>query len=706
MTPDRTKIMLYFIIMLIGLSGGVFGQSTGNLSQPHYEGKVKVIHRYVPMRDGVELALRITRPDAEGRFPAIMEYNPYRRVKAPLPDYRDEYPPAVPYLAERGYVVVQFDVRGTGNSGGWSHDIYADDERRDAYEMVEWIAAQPWCNGNVGMLGKSYSGVVQWQVAVQNPPHLKTIIVRSANDSVYTEWTYPGGVLRPYMFDSYSPHMTAFNFAPPDPEIAGVRWSEIWQNRLENNRPWGIGYISHPTEGPYWQDRSLSADYGRVKCPVFVVAGWSDVYATALLRAFDRLEVPFKKALVGPWGHWYGEEKHAVPGPRIDTRPIYLKWFDYWLKGMENGVLEEPPVTVFVREYTPPSSRMPLEEAGSWRSEAEWPIARAVPTGFYFRGGGKLSREPSTGSEAAADSFDYKPTVGITSGIHWGGGILPWAMPVDQRPDEAYSLTYTTSPLEEDVEVSGAPRAMLHVSSTAEVAYFRVKLIDVAPDGTSKLVRYGGLSGTHRNSHFEPEAMVPGEIYELAVDVKEMSYVFAAGHRIRVAIAGADIQNAWPTPEPAVSTLHRSRRHPSHILLPVIPEQSPKLPKPDLVELPTADPKLLNTPLEYSITHDLVGKAVTLRLGRETKGVRGEGSERMVTRSRFTVSEENPADARLAATSTYVVKRPDSEVVVKANEVTSSDEAAFHHVVEVEVTVNGARHFQKSWSVTVPRKLN
>ena len=478
--------MLYFVLVMIGLSANGFGQSTANLSPPVYEGKVKVIHRYVPMRDGVELAVRITRPDAEGKFPAIMEYNPYRRVKPPLPDYRDEYPPAVPYLAERGYVVVQYDVRGTGNSGGWSQDIYAADERRDAYEMVEWIAVQPWCNGNVGMLGKSYSGVVQWQVAVQNPPHLKTIIVRSANDSVYTEWTYPGGVLRPYMFDSYSPHMTAFNFAPPDPEIAGVRWSEIWQSRLDNNRPWGIGYISHPTEGPY----------------------------------------------------------------------------------------------------------------------------------------------------------------------------------------------------------------------------FRVKLMDVAPDGTSKLVRYGGLSGTHRKSHFEPEAMAPGEVYELGVDVKEMSYVFAAGHRIRVAIASADIQNAWPTAQAAVNTLHRSRRYPSHILLPVIPEQRPKLPKPELVELPTADPKLLRKPLEYSITHDLVGNAVTVRLGRETKGVRGEGTERMVTRSRFTVSEENPADAVLAATSDYVIKRPGSEVEVKANEVTSSDEAAFHHVVDVEVTVNGARHFQKSWSVTVPRKLN
>lgn len=691
--------------MTIEHSSSDSGPSRANPSQPEYEDRVKVIHRYVPMRDGVELALRITRPDAQGRFPGIMEYSPYRRVKPPLPDYRDEYPPAVSYLAERGYVVVQYDVRGTGNSGGFSRDIYAADERRDAYEMVEWIAAQPWCNGNVGMLGKSYSAVVQWQVAVQNPPHLKTIIVRSANDSVYTEWTYPGGVLCPYMFDTYSPLMTAFNFAPPDPEIAGVKWSEIWKNRLENNRPWGIGYISHPTEGPYWQDRSLSADYGRVQCPVFVIAGWSDCYPTALLRAFDRLDVPFKKAMVGPWGHWYGEEKQAVPGPRIDTRPIYLKWFDYWLKNIDNGVVEEPPVTVFVRKYAPPASRMPLKEPGFWRSESEWPISRAIPTTLYFRGGGKLSREPSTGP-AVADSYDYKPTVGVASGIHWGGGILPWGMPVDQRPDEAYSLTYTTPPLEKDMEVSGAPRATLYVSSTAEVAYFRVKLIDLAPDGTSKLVRYGGLSGTHRTSHFEPEAMAPGEVYELGVGVKEMSYVFAAGHRIRVAVASADIQNAWPTAQPAVNTLHRSRRYPSHILLPVIPERSPKLPKPDLVELPLADPEILKTPLEYSISRDLVENSVTVRLGSEMKDVRGEGADRAVIRSTFTVSEDNPANAVLAATTDYVVKRPDSEIEVKANEVTTSDEAAFHHEVDVEVTVNGARHFRKSWSATVPRQLN
>ena len=137
------------------------------------------------------------RPQADGKFPAILEYNPYRRIRKALPNYRDEYPPVVPYLAERGYAVVQYDVRGTGNSGGWTTDIYSDKERRDGYDMVEWAAAQSWCNGNVGMIGKSYSAVVQWQVAVQDPPHLRAIIVRSGNKNVYSDWVYPGGVLHP-----------------------------------------------------------------------------------------------------------------------------------------------------------------------------------------------------------------------------------------------------------------------------------------------------------------------------------------------------------------------------------------------------------------------------------------------------------------------------------------------------------------------------
>ena len=336
----------------------------------------------VAMRDGVELNVRITRPDAPGQFPGVMEYHPYRRLAAALPDWRDEYPPVVPFLAARGYAVVQYDVRGTGSSSGFSTDIYSPEERQDGYDMVAWIAAQPWCTGAVGMIGKSYGAVVQWQVAVQRPPALKAIVVRSANDDVYTGFTNPGGSIRPWMFEYYAPLMNALNFSPPDPALVGERFAAIWAERLQQSAPWSLGYIRNTLHGPYWRDQSLAPDYERVQCAVLLIEGWADWYATEELRAFQRLSAP-KKVIIGPWGHYYAEEREALPGPRIDARYEYLKWFDHWLKGVDNGVMHEPPVTVFVRGWQAPSL-LCLEDAGTWRNEAAWPPAHVHPTAKYL----------------------------------------------------------------------------------------------------------------------------------------------------------------------------------------------------------------------------------------------------------------------------------------------------------------------------------
>ena len=297
------------------------------------------------------------------------------------------------WFARRGYAVVSFDARGTGNSGGSTTDIYSERERRDGYEAVEWTAAQPWCSGAVGMWGMSFGGVVQWQVAAQRPPHLRTLVMGSSNTDVYLDWTHPGGSIRPYMFDSYSPLMTAYNFAPPDVEIAGPLWEELWRERLENNVPWGLGYITHPLQGPYWRERSLEPDYGRIEVPVLFWCGWADPYPTPILRAFSRLEVP-KKILLGPWGHYWPEE--ALPGPRIDFRHEMLKWYDRWLKGEETGVMDEPAVSLFVRKYKEPAAHMYLEDAGFWRSEEEWPPARNRDTPFYFHPAESSAARPLT----------------------------------------------------------------------------------------------------------------------------------------------------------------------------------------------------------------------------------------------------------------------------------------------------------------------
>ena len=636
----------------------------------------------VPMQD---VSVHVYRPDAEGSFPAIVAYTPYR--KGPLGVGR-HHP-----IVEHGYATVTFDIRGTGDSGGWNESIYSAPERQDGYDMIEWAAAQPWCNGNVGMWGISFGAVVSLQMARAAPPHLKAIVARSGTDDPYTEWTNPGGSPRPYMYTCYGPIMTASNFSPPDPEEVGERWAEIWTERLERNVPWGIPFIQNLVDGPFWRDRSLRDHYDEVRCAVFVVGGWADWYHTPLLRTFANLEGP-KRALIGPWSHQWPEA--GVPGPRIDWLREALKWFDYWLKGIDTGVMDEPPVTLFVREYSRPTTIL-MEDRGAFRCENEWPIARTEYTRMYLRKGEVLGREPST-DEEGEDTLEYDPRVGASAGMHGGGPFnTNWAMPLDQRTDEIHSLTYTTEPLEEDLEVTGHPRAALHVSSTAEIALLTVKLCDVAPDGTSALVTKGYLNLTHRESHSDPSYIEPGEVYEVEVELLACAYRFRKGHRIRADIASGDFLNVWPTPEPCTNTVCRSAEHPSRIVLPVVPSQDTVLPSPDLK--PSPHPPTRREDLvapEFSVDRDLVNDTATMRFRTSYSGRWSNSAE-------FTVSAKDPSYAIVRADARCGYHYSGRDIVVDAQCVTSSDKQAFHHTVEVEITMDGKRHFSRSWRVSVPR---
>ena len=692
--PEHAALLASFLGLLMAAPARVRAEAADPPVDAPFPVKVIPDVR-VRMRDGVELGARISRPDAAGRFPAIVSYNPYRRlgeIKRAPSEHEYAHGTHGSYdFAQRGYAVVDYDVRGTGNSAGSSPEMYADAERRDGYEMVEWVAAQPWCNGNVGMWGMSYGGVVTWQVAAQAPPHLKAVIVRSGTEDVYGDWTYPGGVPRSvFIHGSYGPGMAASIFAPPDPDQTGEKWAEIWEERLQNNVPWSIGFLKHQRDDPYWSARSVRPDYDRIQCPVFVIEGWADWYQTAELRAFANLKVP-KRALIGPWAHYWPE--NAFPGPRIDGRREYLKWFDQWLKGVDNGVEKEPAVAIFVRQYQPPAP-MYLEEKGFWRQESDWPLARAETTVMYLNAGGRLGRAPDKPAhqDDVRDAFAYNPAVGIMGGILGRGNVAPWAMPLDQRLDEAYSLTYTTPPLPDDLEVTGNPAAVLFVSSTADVAFFEVKLCDVAPDGTSKLISDGGLNATHRASRSAPEPLKPGEVYELKIDLRSLAYVFPAGHRIRVDIASSDFQNVWPVSRAATNTIHRGESTPSRIILPVVPAQEPRLPGPELAPSPNPlpDPESLKKP-EHLIILDLVNQTATVAVNSQ---------------SRFTVSMKEPANATMKGTSTLLISKPDLEIRVEAQCVTVSSATTFRHLVEVEVTVNGKRHFDKSWTVVVPRDRN
>jgi hypothetical protein len=495
---------------------------------------------------------------------------------------------------------------------------------------------------------------------------------------------------------NYAPIMTAANFAPPDPEEVAERWSSIWSERLSRNVPWGMAFAEHLVDGPFWRDRSLRGNYDRVTCPVFVVGGWADWYPSALLRIYANLSCP-KRALIGPWSHHWPDS--GIPGPLIDWLPEALKWFDAWLKGINNGVQSEPPVTLFIRESRPLTSVV-VEDLGVFRREQEWPIARTRSTPMYLRAEGSLVSDSLTdGAADERDTLRFDPRAGAGTRFYGGGPFnLNGVMPLDQRADEHLSLTYTSPPLEDATEVTGSPHLVLFVSTEARTALVVAKLCDVAPDGTAALVTTGCLNLCHRHSHSHPTELDPGRIYRVELELMACAYRFAKGHCIRLALAHADVWNVWPTPATGVSFIHRGAANPSCLVLPIVPPSEIPLPPPDFRPLPALSPeKLPNVDTTRdTVYYDPVRESV--RVGyRANYGANWENT------ATLSVSAQDPARVEVCGDSRLCLQYPGRRIAIDARCVTSSDAKAFHHSAQVVITMNDAPYFSRNWAVSVPR---
>jgi hypothetical protein len=351
-------------------------------------------------------------------------------------------------------------------------------------------------------------------------------------------------------------------------------------------------------------------------------------------------------------------------------------------------------VTLFVREFTMPEA-LRREDAGRFQHEADWPPEHTRPLTLALSTNGVLARDEAM---AGRDDLTYRPDVGIAAGRYAIGQMLPgWGMGDDQRLDEGLSLVWTSSPVtaEAPVELVGAPVAALWVSSTAEVAFVSVKLCDVAADGTSVLVTKGLLNLTHRDSHERPEPLTPGTVYAVRVPLQAVAYRFRPGHRLRLLIAAADFQNEWPTPLAHTLSVHYGPGRPSHVELPLAGERG-RLPEPRFLpsDFPPLPPDQVPTP-DYRVDRDFVRNTVTTHI-RTLSGIG-------VNRSAYTVSIDRPAEAVVRSEFEYPLERPGLAVVVKSQCVTRSDAQAFHHVTQVEITVNGRPHWSKGWVVSVPR---
>jgi len=429
-----------------------------------------------------------------------------------------------------------------------------------------------------------------------------------------------------------------------------------------------------------------------------MIGGWRDGYPNPPLRLYQELQVP-KKLIVGPWNHAVPDV--GIPGPRIDHLHEVVRWLDHWCKGRDTGIMEEPPVVLFVQHAEPPVVDR-VESAGEWRAETDWPAPGAGERTLHLGEAGALGPEPGGDGE---DRFEYVPDVGVTAGL-WSGG-LQFGLPGDQRPDEAFSLVYTTAPLEEDLHVIGRPRAVLHVSSTAEVIGFAASLSDVAPDGASHLVAKGMLNATRRNSLTDPEPLVPGEVYELDVPIDTTAWVFPQGHRIRLAVASADWPNVWPTPEPASNRIFRGSARPSRLVLPTVPAQ-PSAQAPEFLPSPKAMQRHgdRTSPPTWEVTHDILAGRSRVHI-HEGSDVRVNDTTVVRREYELTagVARNEPAGASARGRHLTRITRPNGVTEGSSDVSIQATPTHFHVTIDLELRVNGAPHHTRRWVESVPRVL-
>jgi len=530
----------------------------------------------VPMRDGVRLSANIFRPVASGKYPAILLRTPYGKGDAITPAYQA--------FVNHGYAVVVQDVRGRYRSGGTFEPI--NQEVNDGDDTLNWIARQPWSDGGVGMYGGSYLGIAQWKAAMTQNPHLKAIFPYVAGDDDYRDRFYStGGAMKiGHRLLWIEENLRAGGFMPPSfssyVQSLPVRMADI----VTTGHHLALWHTvaNHPSYDDFWKGVSVREHIKDIHIPVYSVAGWYDNYAESDLDAFTLHHKinPDDRLMIGPWAHVFSATFAGVNYGKdslVPLRPEQIRWFDRWLK---NAAAPEraAPVRLFVMG------------TNKWRDEDDWPLARARGVKFYLDGGNLLGNKPDkhTGSNSnEADEYVYDPhnpapTMG--GAVCCDPKIFPWG-PLDQRQLEKRSdvLSYTTTPLASDIEVTGPIKVVLFVSSTAVDTDFTAKLVDVFPDGKARNLTDGILRMRYRDSLDSPKLMTPGEVYKVTVDAGVTSNVFLAGHRIRVEISssnfprfdrnpntGGPVADAKEALKARQTVYHEHQRY-SYALLPVVP---------------------------------------------------------------------------------------------------------------------------------------
>jgi len=662
----------------------------------------EIEHAWIPLADGCRLSARIFLPESARQqpLPAILEYLPYR--KRDFMRSRDE--PIHRYFALHGYASVRVDVRGSGDSEGVLIDEYSEQEIDDALQVLEWLAAQPWCDGSLGMMGISWGGFNSLQVAARRPAALRAIITLCAADDRYADDAhYMGGCLLNENLQ-WGSILTLYSALPPDPEIVGEVWRAMWRERLEALRPFPAVWMEHPRRDDYWKHGSVCEDYAAIECPVYAIGGWADGYSNAVPRLLENLSGP-RKGLVGPWAHTF---PHAgVPGPAIGFLQEAVRWWDEWLKGHETGIMDEPLYRVWMQESVPPAPHY-AERPGRWVAEESWPSPR-IELRRWAINPGRLAREADPPMEL---SFASPQITGMRAG-EWCPFGAEGEMPRDQRPDDGGSLVFDSDPLDTTIEVLGTPRIELELKVDQPVALLAARLCDVAPDASSLRVSYALLNLGHRDGHEWPEALEPGRWVRVSLALNDIAHVFPAGHRLRLALSTCYWPIAWPPPRPVQLAVRTGAAHLELPVRPARPEDRGLRPFAAPESAPASTEKALR-PLAFTralqtdlTTNELVYtlrdagdlaaalsriEAIDLELGHTLE-------------KRYRILETDPLSAEAELSQRVRLQRAGWQVRVDCHTRLTSTAETFHLECEVSAYEGEQPFCERSFRIPIPRGL-
>ncbi|GAA2612901.1 CocE/NonD family hydrolase [Streptomyces axinellae] len=663
----------------------------------------------VPLPDGTRLSGRLWRPTCSDQepLPAILEYIPYRQRD--LTSVRDSV--HHPYLAGHGYVCARIDLRGTGDSDGVLEDEYLEQEQRDAEDVLDWLASRPWCDGTTGMMGISWGGFAALQVAARRPESLRAIAISSFTDDRYADdMHYMGGTL---LSDNLAEAGTMFAYAtcPPDPAVVGDRWREMWHERLEHTEPWVLEWLRHQRRDSYWRHASVCEDYQAVRCPVLASSGWADGYSNAVIRLLAHLDVP-RKGLIGPWSHKFPHL--GEPGPAIGYLQELVRWWDHWLKGAENGVMDGPMLSTWMQDSVPPSTSYE-ERPGRWVVEPEWPSphVREVthPLAQYrilpAAGDAGARGDGCNGCDGEALTVRSPLSVGQFGG-KWASYNAPPDLPYDQREEDGGSLVFETGPLTERVEILGSPSVQLDLSVSEPIAQVAARLSDVAPDGGATRVTYGLLNLTHHAGTDAPEPLEPGRRYRATVQLNGVAQAFPPGHRIRLSLSTSYWPLAWPPPKPVLLSV---REHSSTLTLPLRTAgeegESPHRPFGEAEGTPPLATTALTPPEErWEVKRDLIGYNFELEIVKDRGMERFEDIALDVGRrayERYTAVADDFTSPGGESTWTMTFRRDGWEGQTVTRTVLTCTESEFHVHATLDAHESGQRVFSRTWNETLPR---